>query len=72
MPQRNLAPRQRHRRCLKQNHRVRHRNLLTSGKLTGDPADLDGQAEKMCSHLVKQLEGQQGVPKQLAAENQMT
>jgi hypothetical protein len=38
---------QRHRRYLKQNHRIRYMNLLTSGKLNSYLADIDEQAEEM-------------------------
>ena len=36
---------QRHLRYIKQHHKVRYTNLLTSGKLNGYLADLDKQAE---------------------------
>ena len=47
---------QRHLRYLKQYHKVRYHNLLTSGKLNSYLADIDRQAEEMFSRLVKQLE----------------
>ena len=46
---------QRHRRYLKNHHRVRYINLLTSDKLNSYFADLNEQAEEMFSRLVKQL-----------------
>lgn len=46
---------QRHRRYLKNHHRVRCINLLTSDKLNSYPADIERQAEAMFSRLVKQL-----------------
>ena len=46
---------QRHRRYLKNHHRVRYINLLTSDKLNSYPADIERQAEAMFSRLVKQL-----------------
>ena len=51
---------QRHRRYLKNYHRVRCINLLTSGKLKAYLADLNEQAEAMFSRLVKQLFGKRG------------
>ena len=39
---------------IKQNRKVLHLNLLTSGKLNGYLAGLDRQAEEMFSQLVKQ------------------
>ena len=38
---------QRYRRYLKQHHRIRYYNLLTSGTLNGHLAEEDQQAEKM-------------------------
>lgn len=46
---------QRHRRYLKSHHRVRYTHLLTSGKLNNYLADIDRQAEKLFSRLVKQM-----------------
>lgn len=46
---------QRHLRYIKQYHKVRYANLLTSGKLNGYLADIDKQAEEMFSRLVKQI-----------------
>ena len=62
---------QRHRRYLKNHHRVRYINLLTSGKLNSYLADIDRQAEAMFSRLVKQLSEKEGVTEALKAENQM-
>ena len=56
---------QRHRRYLKNHHKVRYINLLTSGKLNSYLADIDRQAEAMFSRLVKQLfekRGRNGSP----------
>ena len=44
---------QRHLRYIKQYHKVRYANLLTSGKLNGYLADIDKQAEDMIFWLVK-------------------
>ena len=46
---------QRHKRYLKQNHKVIYINLLTSGKLNSYLADIDRQAEDMFLRLVKEL-----------------
>ena len=62
---------QRHRRYLKNHHRVRYINLLTSGKLNSYLADIDRQAEEMFSRLVKQLAEKENVMEALKAENQM-
>ena len=62
---------QRHRRYLKNHHRVRYINLLTSGKLNSYLADIDRQAEEMFSRLVKQLAEKDFVMEALKAENQM-
>ena len=45
---------QRHLRYIKQHHKVRYTNLLTSGKLNGYLSDIDKQAEDMFSGLIKQ------------------
>lgn len=62
---------QRHARYLKQYHKVFYMNLLTSGKLNSYLADVDEQAEKMFSQLVKQLAEKENVTENLKAENQM-
>ena len=62
---------QRHKRYLKQNHRVLYMNLLTSGKLNSYLADIDEQAEELFSRLVKEYADRQGVTEQLKAENQL-
>ena len=62
---------QRHKRYLKQNHKVLYMNLLTSGKLNGYLADIDEQAEEMFSRLVKQMAEKQGISEKLKTENQM-
>ena len=62
---------QRHLRYIKQNHKVRYANLLTSGKLNGYLADIDKQAEDMFFRLVKQMAEREGITEQLKADNQM-
>ena len=58
-------------RYLKQYHRMRYYNLLTSGKLNGYLADLNEQSEKLFSRLVKQLAEKENVTEALKVENQM-
>ena len=62
---------QRHLRYIKQNRKVLYTNLLTSGKLNGYLVDIDKQAEKMFSRLVKQMAEREGATEALKAENQM-
>ncbi|MBR4949737.1 MAG: TnpV protein [Clostridia bacterium] len=62
---------QRHLRYIKQHHKVRYTNLLTSGKLNGYLADIDKKAEDMLSRLVKQMAEREDVTEQLKAGNQM-
>ena len=52
---------QRHKRYLKQNHKVIYINLLTSGKLNSYLADIDRQAEDMFLRLVKELSEKENV-----------
>ena len=62
---------QRHLRYLKQHRKGLYSELLISGKLNDYLADLNEQAEKMFSRLVKQLAEKEGVTEALKAENQM-
>lgn len=62
---------QRHLRYIKQHHKVRYTNLLTSDKLNGYLADIDKQAEDMFFRLVEQMAECEGVTEQLKADNQM-
>ncbi|MBQ8503205.1 MAG: TnpV protein [Eubacterium sp.] len=62
---------QRHLRYIKQQHKVRYVNLLTSGKLNSYLADIDKQAENMFFRLVKQMAEREGVTEQLKADDQM-
>ena len=62
---------QRHLRYIKQHHKVRYINLLTSGNLNSYLADIDKQAEDMFFRLVKQLAEREGVTEKLKADNQM-
>ena len=62
---------QRHRRYLKQHHRILYYNLLTSGKLNAHLAEIDQQAEEIFFRLIKQMANREGVTEQLKAKNQM-
>ena len=61
----------RHKRYLKQNHKVRYYNLLTSGKLNSYLADIEQQAQQLFLRLVKELAEKEGVTEQLKAADQM-
>lgn len=61
----------RHKRYLKQNHKVRYYNLLTSGKLDSYLADIEEQAEKMFSELIKSLAEKENVTEKLKSDNPM-
>ena len=61
----------RHERYIKQYHKIRYFNLLTSCTLTAYLADIDEQAEDLFYRLVNQLAKQESVTEQLKAENQM-
>lgn len=61
----------RHKRYLKQNHKVRYYNLLTSGKLNSYLTDVEEQAQHLFSQLVKDLAEKENVTKKIKAENQM-
>ncbi|MBR3593659.1 MAG: TnpV protein [Clostridia bacterium] len=62
---------QQHLRYIKQHHKVRYVNLLTSGKLNSYLADIDKQAEDMFFRLVKRMAEREGVTELLKADNQM-
>ena len=62
---------QRHLNYLRENKRVLLSNLQISGKLNIYLADIDTQAEEMCSRLVKQMADREDITEQLKAENQM-
>ena len=61
---------QRHLHYLKEHHRVRYANLLTTGKLNDYLAGLNEQAEAMFFQLAKLL-SEEGITEVLKAENQM-
>lgn len=61
----------RHKRYLKQSHKVRYYNLLTSGKLNSYLADIEQQAQDFFLRLVKDLSEKENVTEELKAENLM-
>ena len=61
----------RHRRYLKQSHKIRYYNLLTSEKLYDYLADIEEQADNMFSRLVNELAEKEGVTEALKADNPM-
>lgn len=62
---------QRHLRYLKEHHRVRYANLLTSGELNAYLADIDRQAEELFLRLAKQTAEAEGITEKLKASDQM-
>ena len=61
----------RHKRYLKQNHKVRYYNLLTSGNLDSYLADIEEQAQNLFSRLVKDLAEKENVTEKLKSDNPM-
>ena len=61
----------RHKRYLKQNHRVLYYNLLTSGKLTAYLANIEEQAQNLFSRLVNDLAEKENITEELKATDQM-
>ena len=59
----------RHKRYLKQNHKVLYYNLLTSGKLNSYLADVENQAQHLFSRLVKDLAEKEKVTEKLKAND---
>ena len=62
---------QRHLRYLREHHRVRYANLLTSGELNAYLADIERQAEELFLRLVKQMADAEGITETLKASDQM-
>ena len=62
---------QRHLRYLREHHRVRYANLLTSDELNAYLADIDRQAEELFLRLVKQMADAEGITETLKASDQM-
>ena len=61
----------RHKRFLKENHRVIYANLMTSGKLVAYLDDIEQQATSMYLRLVKELAEKENVTEELKAADQM-
>ena len=61
----------RHRQYLKQSHKVRYYNLLTSEKLYDYLADVEERAKKLFEKTVKSLAEQEQVTEKIKAENMM-
>ena len=61
----------RHKRYLKQNHKVRYYNLLTSGKLNSYLVDIEQQAQNLFLRLVKDLAEKENVTEELKASDMM-
>ena len=61
----------RHKRYLKQNHKVRYYNLLTRGELNSYLADIEQQAQQLFLRLVKDLAEKENVKEKFKADNQM-
>ena len=61
----------RHKRYLKQNHKVLYYNLLTSGKLNSYLVDIEQQAQDLFSRLVKDLAEKENATEELKATDMM-
>ena len=61
----------RHKKFLKENHRVLYANLMTSGKLVTYLDDIERQATAMFLRLVKELAEKENVTEELKATDQM-
>lgn len=61
----------RHKRYLKQHHKVLYYSLLTSGKLHSRLADIEEQAQQLFLRLVKEYAEKGGVTEQLKSADQM-
>lgn len=60
-----------HKRYLKQNHKVIYYNLLTSGKLNSYLADTEEEAQNLLSWLVKDLDEEENVTEELKVTDMM-
>lgn len=61
----------RHKRFLKENHRVVYANLMTSGKLTAYLDEVEQQATALFLRVVKELSEKENVTEKLKAIDQM-
>ena len=60
---------QRHRRFLKENHRVRYYNLLTTGTLNDYLAEIESRAQAMFDMLVRELSEKENLTEKLKASD---
>ena len=63
--------RMRHKRYLKQKHKVLYYNLLTSGKLNSYLVDIEQQAQNLFLRLVKDLAEKENVTEELKSTDMM-
>lgn len=61
----------RHKRYLKQNHKVLYYNLLTSGKLNSYLTDIEQQAQDLFLRLIKDLAEKENVTEKLKSTDMM-
>ena len=61
----------RHKRYLKQNHKMLYYNLLTSGKLNSYLVDIEQQAQDLFLRLVKDLAEKENVTEELKSTDMM-
>lgn len=61
----------RHKRYLKQNHKVCYYNLLTSGKLNSYLADIEQQTQNLFLRLIKDLAEKENVTEELKTTDMM-
>ena len=61
----------RHKKFLRENHRVLYANLMTSGKLVAYLDDIERKATAMFLRLVKELAEKENVTEELKAADQM-
>lgn len=62
---------QRHRRYLKEHHRVRYYNLLTAGTLNSYLAEIELQAQTLFDGIAKRLSEKEKIPENLKAIDPM-
>ena len=61
----------RHKRYLKQHHKVLYYNLLTNGKMNSYLADIEQQAQQLFLRLVKELAEKENVTEELKADDML-
>ena len=60
---------QRHKRYLKEHRKATYTTLLTSGRLNGYLAEMEGQAQERFERLIEQMKQAQGITEQLKADS---